>query len=124
MSKRKSQLGMNHSTASQRLARDLLYHYAVEVCGHHCHRCGKHMTRDAFSIDHIKPWLDSENPVGLFFKISNVAFSHDHCNKAAARRPNHKGHNTSEYKKQYNAKYYQKNKHKWVQSMNGDAVGS
>lgn len=84
--KKHTQLGMNASTASNRLVKDLLFHYAV-AHGHKCFRCGIELTRDAFSIEHIEPWLDSDDPVGLFFDIENIAFSHTSCNSAAARKP-------------------------------------
>ena len=111
--KKRNQLGMNPSTASQRLARDLLYRYAVELHDLPCHHCNQRMTRETFSIEHIVPWLDSDDPVGLYFDLDNISFSHDSCNKAAARRPNRMGHNTSEWRREYNARYYREHKERW-----------
>jgi hypothetical protein len=37
------------------------------------------------SIEHKIPWLDSENPISLFFDLENIAFSHLSCNSSAAR---------------------------------------
>ena len=83
-SKKQKQLGMNPSTASGRLIKDLLFDFAVKN-GHTCHRCKKELTRIDFSIEHIKPWLDSENPIDLFFDLDNIAYSHLKCNIRASR---------------------------------------
>lgn len=74
---------MSYGTASHRLVKDLLYNYIAskEVC----YQCGKPMSRDDFSIEHKEPWLDSEDPAGLFFNLENVAFSHLACNIKASR---------------------------------------
>lgn len=87
MSKDKSalQLGMNRSTASNRLVKDLLYKFAVE--GTPCYRCGEELTRETFSIEHKEVWLDSDDPVGTFFDLDNISFSHKSCNSAAGRKP-------------------------------------
>lgn len=77
---RKAQLlGMNFVTARNRLDRDLLFAFAKKL-GHKCHRCGKDLTRDTFSVDHIENWSMSDDPVKAFFDIDNVAFSHMWCN--------------------------------------------
>ena len=99
--KKQMQLGMNASTASHRLVKDLLFSF-VEKSGHVCHQCGKPMTRDDFSIEHKTPWLDSEKPQELFFDLNNIAFSHKWCNIAAARKPN-KLELTPEERKKHNA---------------------
>ena len=84
--KKASQLGMNPSTASGRLVKDILFRLAVET-GHTCYRCGGELIRETFSIEHIKNWLDSEDPVGLYFDQDNIAFSHLACNVTARRKP-------------------------------------
>lgn len=99
--KKHIQLGMNASTASHRLVKDLLFKF-VEDAGHVCHQCGKPMTRNDFSIEHKTPWLDSEDPQKLFFDLDNIAFSHKWCNIAAARKP-HKLDLTPEERKKHNA---------------------
>lgn len=81
------QLGMNASTASARLVKDVLYRLVVEGGKNTCHQCKGEMTRETFSIEHKTPWLHSEDPLGLFFDQSNIAFSHIRCNVAAGRRP-------------------------------------
>lgn len=45
------------------------------------------MTRETFSIEHLVPWLDSNNPIELYFDLDNISFSHLSCNIKAARRP-------------------------------------
>jgi hypothetical protein len=85
MDKKHQQLGMNPSTAQQRLVKDLLFKLATDA-GHACHHCKQSLTRDTFSIEHKKPWLDSAEPRKLFFDLSNIAFSHQECNFRAARR--------------------------------------
>ena len=52
-----------------------------------CHQCGDKIENiDNFSIEHKKPWLDSNDPLGLFFDLDNIGFSHLRCNSNAARR--------------------------------------
>lgn len=78
--KRKSELlGMSFGTAKSRLDRDLLFNLAVSA-GHKCSRCGKDLTREDFSVDHISPWMRAEDPKAAFFDPKNIAFSHHHCN--------------------------------------------
>jgi hypothetical protein len=87
MRKKDTQLGMNASTASNRLVKDLLFKFATDA-GNKCYRCGGDLTRDTFSIEHKQPWIDSNNPTEVFFDLGNIAFSHFLCNsKSAKRRP-------------------------------------
>jgi len=99
MSKQKKtqQLGMNPSTASGRLNKDLLFDF-ISKAGHTCFRCGGELTRDTFSIEHKETWLDSEQPVELFFDLGNIAYSHLSCNVKASRVTN-KIYNTPEEKR-------------------------
>ena len=83
MDKKRLQLGMNPSTASGRLVKDLLWHYVVH--NRMCYRCKNLMARENFSIEHKTPWLDSDDPLGLYFDLDNVTFSHQSCNSAASR---------------------------------------
>ena len=85
MEKKQQQLGMNPSTASGRLVKDILYKLVSER-DNNCYRCGKGMTRETFSVEHKEAWLDSADPVGLFFSLDNISFSHHSCNVAAGRR--------------------------------------
>ena len=84
MSVKNQQLGMNVSTANHKLKVDLLFKFVV-LAGHKCHRCGKELTRDTFSVDHIQPWLHTDKPLELFFDLDNIAFSHQACNTGARR---------------------------------------
>lgn len=83
--KKKMQLGMNPSTASGRLVKDVLWSLIQETEQDVCCKCGEKMTRETFSIEHITPWLDSEDPVGLYFDLENIGFSHHSCNVGDAR---------------------------------------
>jgi hypothetical protein len=83
--KKSNQLGMNHRTASHRLVKDLLWNFIVNAGLSNCCKCGKPMTREDFSIEHVEPWLDSDNPVGKFFDIVNIGYSHQSCNFADAK---------------------------------------
>lgn len=85
MDKKQIQLGMNPSTANGRLIKDLLFKFAIEA-GHVCFRCNNPLDRETFSVEHILPWLDSENPIELFFDTNNIAYSHLSCNIGAARK--------------------------------------
>ena len=97
MDKKKEQLGMNPGTAAHRLRKNLLFEY-VRKCGENvCYQCGKKIENiDNFSIEHKIPWLDSKDPIGLFFDVNNIAFSHLACNSGSARRPNKKYENMYE----------------------------
>ena len=71
--KRTEQLGMNPSTAYGRLRKELLYLYVKKAGDHYCYRCNEEIkTIDEFSVEHKDAWLDSENPVELFFSIENI----------------------------------------------------
>lgn len=83
--KKKDQLGMNPSTASHKLVKDILWSLVVKTGQDYCHRCSEKMVRDNFSIEHIEDWLDSKDPVGLYFSLDNITFSHLSCNVAASR---------------------------------------
>ncbi len=88
--KRKSeQLGMPHGTAAGKLRKMILFSLVHRLELDTCYRCKEPIISiDDLSIEHIKPWLDSEDPIDLFFDLSNIAFSHIKCNIADARRPN------------------------------------
>lgn len=89
MDKKHLQLGMNAGTASGRLVKDLLFSFVKDTP---CYRCGEPLTRETFSIEHIVPWLDSDDPVKNFFDLENVSYSHHSCNMKAARKPQKKYH--------------------------------
>ena len=78
---------MNPSTASNRLKKELLFSLAKELKVNWCYQCGAEIeTAKRMTIEHKTPWLDSDDPVGNFFSLDNIAFSHSSCNYAAARQ--------------------------------------
>lgn len=89
--KKQQQLGMNPGTASNRLVKDLLWNFVESTGKGDCCKCNQPMLRTNFSIEHVNPWLDSEDPVGLFFDIGNISYSHIRCNIADARKPTKTG---------------------------------
>lgn len=82
---KQKQLGMNPSTASAKLLKDILFDFVIKA-GHVCYKCKGKLTRETFSVEHIEPWLHSEDPIGLFFSLDNIAFSHLDCNISRARK--------------------------------------
>lgn len=86
--KKQLQLGMNPSTASNRLVKDVLFKLICDSGLNSCYQCGEEMSRDDFSIEHKTAWLDSPNPVELYFDLDNISFSHILCNISKARRYN------------------------------------
>jgi hypothetical protein len=83
------------------LAQDLLFDFVIKA-GHKCFRCGEELRRKDFTIEHKTPWLGSEDPLGLYFDLENIAYSHAACNYRAGRRPN-KLNRTSDELKAVNA---------------------
>lgn len=95
--KKTEQLGIPHGTASARLRKSLMFSLAKKCELITCHQCGEEIeTEQELSIDHKIPWLDSDNPVGLFYDLDNIAFSHLKCNIAAARKTAKKYHTVKE----------------------------
>ena len=85
--KKKEQLGINPSTASAVLKKNLMFRMARQLGDDYCFHCGARIcTVQEFSIEHKVPWLDSDDPEGLFFDLNNIAFSHLRCNIQAAKR--------------------------------------
>lgn len=86
MSKKKSeQLGMNPGTANYQLTRSILFDLVCQLGKDTCYHCEEKILKDEFSIEHKVPWLDSDNPIDMFFDLDNISFSHLRCNRAAAR---------------------------------------
>ncbi|QFP93877.1 hypothetical protein [Pectobacterium phage Wc4-1] len=83
--KKQSQLGMHPSTASAHLIKDILFKFVCDSGKNKCHHCGEPMMRDTFSVEHKTPWLDSDNPIELYFNLNNIGFSHLSCNIKASR---------------------------------------
>lgn len=79
----KEQIGLSVSTARNRLIK-LLVSKMLDERGEVCFRCGKPLNGD-WTIDHVENWLDSDDPVALFFDVENVAYSHHACNSRHTR---------------------------------------
>ena len=79
---------MNPSTANYKLTKDILWALIVQTNQDLCCKCKLPMSRDTFSIEHIVPWLDSSNPVELYFDLKNISFSHLSCNISDRRTTN------------------------------------
>lgn len=106
-----SQLGINFSTASNRLRRNVMFHLLCKTGENTCHRCGKKIEIvDDLSIDHKQDWMYAKNAKELFYDIDNIAYSHKRCNTIAGldKRTPFRGvtrlHNNK--KKQYQARYW------------------
>lgn len=87
--KKKKQLGMNPSTASNRLRKLILFDLIKKLELDVCYQCKQKIEKiEELSIEHKIPWLDSEDPKELFFSLENIAFSHLSCNSSAKRNKN------------------------------------
>ena len=85
--KKQQQLGMNPATAANRLRKMLMFTMMQELNEDFCYHCGNRIVHlNDLSIEHMVPWLDSDDPVGLYFDTSNLAFSHLSCNSGARNR--------------------------------------
>ncbi len=84
--KKRAQLGMPQGTAGNRLRKNILFYLLQETDRDQCYQCEKRIeTVEELSIEHKVPWLDSQDPVGLFFDLTNIAFSHLSCNSSKGR---------------------------------------
>lgn len=111
MSEKKSkQLGVNYSTASHRLIKDIMYDLLVRLGKNKCFHCGKDMTRGTYSVEHKTAWLDSHNPIELFFDLDNISFSHLSCNISRARKLKvpHSDETLKDMQKKYKQNYLSK----------------
>lgn len=89
--KKKLQLGIDPGTASNKLRKEIMFSLIKKLELNVCYQCGEVIENsDSLSIEHKTPWLDSEDPVGLFFDLNNIAYSHLSCNCKAGRKPNKK----------------------------------
>lgn len=85
--KKSEQLGMSYGKAGNILRKNLLFYLAQKSGMDICFQCKKPIKSvDDFSIEHKVPWLDSNNPVELFFSMENIAFSHSKCNILSSNR--------------------------------------
>lgn len=85
--KKQDQLGMPIGTATNRLKKSVLFSLLKKLDENICFQCNQVIDlEDDLSIEHKIPWLDSQNPVEMFFDLDNIAFSHLSCNIGSARR--------------------------------------
>ena len=78
------QLGMSHGKASQILRKSIIFDFAKRLDLDDCYRCNKKIKDiKELSIEHKENWLNSKDPIGLFFSLDNIAFSHLTCNIGA-----------------------------------------
>jgi hypothetical protein len=87
--KKNAQLGMPIGTASNRLRKRIIFSLLRRLGETNCFRCGCPIeTFVELSVEHKTPWLDTPDPVAVFFDIENIAFSHLTCNVGEARKGN------------------------------------
>ena len=85
--KKAIQLGMPIGTASGKLRKSIVFMLLKMLNLNFCFQCGSEIeSENELSIEHKKPYLDSEDPIKLFFDLNNIAFSHLLCNIGAARK--------------------------------------
>ena len=85
--KKEKQIGMPIGTATNRLRKSILFDLLRQTGKNKCFQCNQSIEDEkSLSIEHKIPYLDSENPVELFFDLKNIAFSHLKCNIGAARK--------------------------------------
>jgi len=77
-------LGINFSTATQRLRKLIMWSLVQETGKDVCFRCGNQIENvDDLSIEHKAPWQSAPDPKASFFALDNIAFSHLRCNSQA-----------------------------------------
>ena len=109
MGKKDDQLGMSHSTASHRLRKLILFSLINQTC----HRCKEKIESvKELSIEHKIAWQDSSDPVGLFFDLGNIAFSHLSCNSGSRRNVPESKHGTLNRYMKYKCRCDDCRKHK------------
>lgn len=82
-----AQLGLNFSTATQRLRKLIMWSLIQETGKDVCFRCGERIEdADDLSIEHKAPWQSAPDPKASFFSLDNIAFSHLRCNVGEGNR--------------------------------------
>lgn len=77
-------LGHNQiAHATRVLKNEIIWDFLLKTGATLCYRCNKPLTKQNWTIDHIIPWRNSQNPKLRFFDISNIAYSHLSCNSTA-----------------------------------------
>lgn len=86
--KKSEQLEMNFSTACNRLRRNMMFRLIQDAGKNICYRCDEVIEKaDDFSLDHKIDWLNSKNPIDLFWDLDNISFSHKSCNSCHSVKP-------------------------------------
>ena len=84
--KKEKQLGMSIGKAGGILRKLILFDLVKKLNLNICYRCKLPIIDiDTFSIEHMIPYLDAENPIELFFDLNNISFSHFKCNALSHR---------------------------------------
>ena len=105
MGKKEEQLGMATGTAANRLKKMILFSLLQETAKDKCYQCGEWIRDiDELSIEHVIPWLDSNDPVELYFDLDNIKFSHLSCNISARRSVPESEHGTINRYIKYNCR--------------------
>lgn len=87
--KKTQRLGISISKARNLLLRMVLFDAVRKLKRDTCFRCGETInTVEELSLDHKKPWLDSDDPFTTYFDLDNITFSHNSCNSRAGRKVN------------------------------------
>src|SRR5437870_3928269 len=74
-------LGINHSTAHNRLYKMVMLKLLNRLGLDLCYRCRSTINDyRQLSLEHTKGWQLSVNPVEAFFDLENISFSHLKCN--------------------------------------------
>ena len=82
-------LGEPFGTASHKLRKSLLFDAIGRLGERNCYQCGNLIEKiEEFSIEHKQSWMRSGDPIGSFYSLENISYSHVRCNVAAAHRPN------------------------------------
>lgn len=99
--KKNKQLGINFSTAQNRLKKIILFKYIKLANENICSICNLPIEdENDLTIEHNIPWIDSEEPKKLFWDLDNISFAHSKCNSSIARRKTSLKHpSISSYKK-------------------------
>jgi hypothetical protein len=76
--------GMPRGTANARLRKKVLFELLRSAGTNICHRCEQPISiSEDLAIEHVEDWKDDDE---LFWKLTNIAFSHLDCSSGAARQ--------------------------------------
>jgi 5-methylcytosine-specific restriction endonuclease McrA len=76
--KKNKLLGMNFSTANNRLKKQVMFMLVKNAGLDICFRCNKQISSvTELSLEHKKSWSED---VALFWDLDNISFSHQTCN--------------------------------------------